>query len=217
MQRVSNTVQAIVTSSILLMYSLLMAGCAATQVQQVWTDQTFQNGHLQSVLIVVLVSDPSTRRMFESEFAKYFKNRGINAIESFRDLEIGSLNGNALRDAILAKMQEKDSDTLLLTRVVDHRTKENIIPGMTITSGIGWGGASAAAGYSFPGPSAPTTQSYSHEETFLGLVTNLFDARTEKLLWSIQTETRISRTPQEEVKPYVALVTKKLFNAKLFL
>jgi hypothetical protein len=155
--------------------------------------------------------------MFEGEFAKYLKNHGINAVESFRDLDIESLNGNALRDAILAKMREKDSDAVLLTRVVDHRTKENIIPGMTITSGIGWGGASAAAVYSFPGPSAPTTQSYSHEETFLGLVTNLFDARTEKLLWSIQTETRISGTPQEEVKPYVALVTKKLFNTKLFL
>ncbi len=217
MQRVSNTMQAIVTASLIMMYSVVSAGCAATQVQQVWTDETFQNGHLKSVLIVVLVYDPSTRRMFESEFAKYFKNRRINAIESFRDLEIASLNQSALRDAILTKMQEKGSDAVLLTRVVDHRTKEEIIPGMTITSGIGWGGASAAAVYSFPGPSAPTTQSYSHEETFLGLVTNVFDARTEKLLWFIQTETRVSGTPQEEIKPYVALVAKKLFNAKLFL
>ncbi len=162
MHKVSRTMHAIVAANLLLWYSLTAAGCATTQVQQVWTDQTYQNGHLKSILIVVLVYNPSTRRMFESEFARYFKHRGIDAIESFRYLEIESLNQNALRDAILEKMRENGSDTVLLTRVVDRNTKEDTIPGMTITSGIGrWGAsASAAAVYSFPGPSTPTTQSY---------------------------------------------------------
>ncbi len=216
MHKTSNTMQAIVAANLILLLSLIVAGCAATQVQQVWADQTYQKGHLKSVLIVVLVYNPSTRRMFESEFAKYFKYRGINAIESFRDLEIESLSGDALRDAILEKMRENGSDTVLLTRVVDRNTKEDIIPGMTITAGIGMWGASAAAVYTFPGPSTPTTQGYSHEETFLGLVTNVFDTQTEKLIWSIRTETRVSGPPQEEIKPYVALVTKKLFSSKLF-
>lgn len=215
MQKGPNIMRTIAAAGLLLVNSMVMAGCAATQIQQVWTDKAFQSGHINSVLIVVLVYNPSTRRMFESEFAKYFKHRGISAIESFRDLEIESLNQNALRDAILAKMHEKGSDSVLLTRIVDRRAKENIIPGMTITSSSGmWGGSAAV--YSFPGPSAPTTQSYSHEETFLGLMTNLFDARTEKLLWAIRTETRITGAPQEEIKPYVALVTDKLFSSKLF-
>ena len=51
---------------------------------------------------------------------------------------------------------------------------------------------------------------------FLGLETNVFDANTEKLLWSIRTETGLSRPPQEEIKPYVGLVTDKLFRAKWF-
>ncbi len=216
MHKVFNTGHAIVAANLFLLLSLITAGCAATQVQQVWTDQTYQKGHMKSVFIVVLVYDPSTRRMFESEFAKYFKYRGMNAIESFRDLEIESLNGDALRDAILGKMRENGSDTVLLTRVVDRNIKEETIPGMTITTGTGMWGASAAAVYSFPAPSTPTTQSYSYEETFLGMVTNVFDAKSEKLIWSIRTETRVSGPPQEEIKPYVALVTKKLFNSKLF-
>ncbi len=216
MKSISNTVRLIAAGSLLLMSSLVMAGCAATKVQRVWTDDTSRGVRLNSVLIVVLVREPSTRRMFESEFARYFKYRGIKAIESFRDFEIESLYDKGSRDAILAKMKEKGSDAILITRIVDRRTKEEIIPGMTITTGMGmWGGSSAVVA-SFPGPSAPTTQSYSHEQTFLGLETNVFDARTEKLLWSIRTETRVSGPPQEEIKPYVALVADKLFNAKLF-
>ena len=154
--------------------------------------------------------------MFETEFARYFKYRGNKAVESFREVELETFYDKGSRDAVLAKLREQGIDAVLLTRVVDHRTKENIIPGMTITAGYGMWGASAGVGYTFGGPSAPTTQSYSHEEQFLGLETNVFDARTEKLLWSIRTETRITRPPQEEIKPYVELVTEKLFKAKWF-
>jgi hypothetical protein len=216
MKGISNTARLIAAGSLLLASCLIMSSCASTQVQRVWTDETSQGVRLNSVIIVVLVREQSTRRMFESEFARYFKHRGIKAVESFQDFGIETFYEKDSRDAFLAKMQEKGIDAVLMTRIVDRRTKEEIIPGMTITTGIGMWGGSAAAVYSFPGPSAPTTQGYSHEDNFLGLETNVFDARTEKLLWSIRTETRISGPPQEEIKPYVALVEEKIFKTKLF-
>jgi hypothetical protein len=216
MQNIFNRMRAIAAISLFLVTFLVMAGCAATQVQQVWTDEASPGGRLNSVFIIVLVNEPSTRRMFETEFARYFKYRGNKAAESFRDLEIETFYEKGSRDAVLAKLREQGIDAVLMTRVVDHRTKENIIPGMTITAGYGMWGASAGVGYTFGGPSAPTTQSYSREENFLGLETSVFDVRTEKLLWSIRTETRITGTPQDEIKPYVGLVTEKLFRAKWF-
>ena len=148
MQNVSNAMRAMAAGCLLLVSCLVMAGCAATKVQQVWMDETSRGERLNSVLIIVLVNEPSTRRMFESEFARYFKYRGIKTIESFRDFEIETFYDKDSRDAILAKMKEKGSDAVLLTRVVDHRTKVEVIPGMTITTGMGmWGGYSAAAVY----------------------------------------------------------------------
>jgi len=216
MQNLFKWTREIAAGSLLLMASLGMTGCAATQVQQVWTDEASPGGRLNNVFIVVLVNQPSTRRMFETEFARYFKSQGNKAVESFREIEIEAFYEKSSRDALLAKLREQGVDAVLLTRLVDRRTKENIIPGMTITAGDGMWGPSVAVGSSFPGPSAPTTQSYSHEEKFLGLETNLFDLGTEKLLWSIRTETRITRPPQEEIKPYVGLVAEKLFRAKWF-
>ena len=216
MQNLFKRTRAIPAGGLFLAAVLLMTGCAATKVQQVWTDEASPGGRLNSVFIIVPVDQPSTRRMFETEFARYFKYHGNKAVESFREIELETFYDKGSRDAVLAKLREQGIDAVLLTRVVDRRTKENIIPGMTITAGYGMWGASAGVGYSFPGPSAPTTQSYTHEETFLGLETNVFDANTEKLLWSIRTETRITRPPQEEIKPYVGLVTDKLFRAKWF-
>jgi hypothetical protein len=193
-----------------------MTGCAATRVQQVWKDENYQEGRLAGVFIVAMVYNPTARMMFESEFAKQFKSRGIKATESFRSIEMETLKGSGIQDVVIAKMKESGSDALLISRVIDVSTNEQIIPGMTIQRGYGMWGTYAGASYSFTEPSAPTTQSYSHERTSLGLETSLFSAKTEKLLWAARSETRVEKSPLEEIKPYVSLIGGKLLGEKMF-
>jgi hypothetical protein len=216
MRRSSSKGRVTTAGSLLLLLFLLMAGCAATQVQKVWTDENYQGGRLKSVLVIVLVSNPTARMKFESEFAKHFKYHGIKAVESFRSLEMETLTGKGSRDAIIEKLTELGYDAVTLTRVVENRTKEDIIPGMTISTGFGYAGAYAGASYVFSGPSDPTTQSYTHEEKFLGLETSLFSAKTEKLIWSARSETRITTTAVEEISPYVSAIAGKLLREPFF-
>ena len=217
MRRLSDKGRSIAAGSLLLLLFLFMTGCAATKVQQVWKDENYQEGRLNSVFIIALVYNDTARRMFESEFAKQMNGRGIKAIESFRYIEMETLKGSGLRDALIAKIGELGSDAVLLSRVVDSRTKEEIIPGMTITAGFGmYGGAYVGASYSFNQPSAPTTQSYSHEQKFLGIETSLFSAKSEKLIWAARSETRIKTSAMEEIRPYVSLIGGELLGEKMF-
>jgi hypothetical protein len=144
-------------------------------------------------------------------------------VESFRVLPTDSLEGDEARDAIVQKIKELGINAVLISKVVGSRTKEETIPGMTITAGYGlpfgsygaWG-AYAGVGYSFPGPTQPTTQGYSHVDKFLVIETRLFDVKTEKLIWAAQSETRISGSPQSEIKPYISIIAERLFREKLF-
>jgi len=212
MRNLSARRRALAAGSMLLICSLMTAGCAATRVTRVWEDESYQGGRLNNVLIIVFVTDPTARRMFESEFAKQFKRRGIDAIESFRDPEMDKLEGNESRSVIMTKIHEQRIAAVLMTRVVAVRREEDTIPGMTISAGFG----TVGMGYAFTGPSAPTTQGYSHEDKFLGLETNLYHEGTEKLLWSVRSETRISASAMEEIKPYVAIISRQLFETNLF-
>ena len=65
-------------------------------------------------------------------------------------------------------------------------------------------------------PMNPTTQSYSHDTKFLGMEAQLYDAQTEKLIWFMQTETRLTGPAQEEIRPFVSLISRELFSGKLF-
>jgi len=223
MRNWSRNIRSCLSGGCLVLYFLAVTGCAATQVKQVWKDEAFQRGGLDNVLIIGILKNDTARRTFESEFVKYFKSRGIAARESFRVLPTDSLEGDEARDAIVQKIKELGINAVLMTRVIGSRTAKETIPGMTITAGYGlpygsygaWG-AYAGVGYSFPGPSQPTTQGYSHEDTFLVLEARLFDVKNEKLIWAAQSETRLSGAPQEEIKPYIRVIADRLFHDKLF-
>ncbi len=223
MRSLSRSVRSCLFAGCVVVYFLIVTGCAATQVKQVWKDEELRGGQLGNVLVIGVLKNNTARRAFESEFVKYFRSRQISAVESFRVLPTEALEGNEARDAIVQKIKELEIDAVLLTRVVGSRTAEETIPGMTITAGYGlpygsygaWG-TYAGVGYAFPGPSEPTTQGYSHVEKFLILETQLFDVKAEKLIWAAQTETRVSGSPQAEIRPYVSIIADRLSRDKLF-
>lgn len=206
----------------IVLFFLIATGCAATQVKQVWKDEGFQ-GRLDNILIIGILKNDTARREFESEFAKYFRYRGIIAVESFRVLSTDTLEGDEGRDAIVQKINELRINGVLMTRLVGSRTEEETIPGMTITAGYGlpygsygdWG-AYAGVAYTFPGPTQPTTQGYSHVDKFLVIETQLFDVKTKRLIWAARSETRISESPQSEIKPYISIIADRLFRDGVF-
>lgn len=193
-------------------------GCAATQVQKVWFDETYHGGRPKNVLVIGVVSQPTVRKVIESEFAKRFTQQGITAVESFRVLPTDSLDGDAARTAVIDAVKERGIEAVLMVRTAGSRIEEEYIPGMTITAGHGmpYGSAGAWGGYTAviasSQPSAPTTQGYSHEQKFLFFETQLYDVRTEKLVWSALSETRLSGPPQEEIKPFVSRISGELFR-----
>jgi len=200
---------------------LAISGCASLKVQEVWRDEAYA-GRPKSVLVVAVMKNETVQRMFESEFAKRLKGAGINAVESFRVLPDGvALEGDAGRESVVAAIKAQGIDAVLTTRVTGRRSKSENIPGMTITAGYGypyggagaWGGY-AGVGYTFGGPSKPTTQGYSHETVFLDIETHLFDARAEKLIWGARSELRVAGPPQEQIGPYVDNVCTILLHEK---
>ena len=201
--------------------ALALTGCASAKVREVWRDEAYQ-GRPKNVLIVAVMKNATVQRTFESGFAKRLQGRGISAVESFRVLpDNAPAESDAVRDAVVAAIREQGIDAVLITRVTGRRSDVRDIPGMTITTGFGYPygsygawGSYAGASYSFPGPSAPTTQGYSHESKFLDIETQLFDVRTEKPIWAVRSELRITGPPQEEVQPYVDTVSRMLLSEK---
>ncbi len=188
-------------------------GCSATQVKQAWIDEAYEGRKPENVLIIAIMGNPTVQREIESQFARRFRDRGIKATEGFRIMPVDQLPAQEARDVVVAKVRELKVDAVLIVRPAGSRNTEENIPGMTLVHGMGYGGAAVVASSA---PMAPSTQAYSHNTIFLSMETQLYNAQTEKLIWLLQTETRLDGPPQEGIQPYVSLVARKLFSAKPF-
>ncbi|NTW65625.1 MAG: hypothetical protein HGB21_04820 [Nitrospirae bacterium] len=196
---------------------LALSGCAATKVTQVWRDESYRPVKLKNVLVVALAEVPTVQREIESRFAKQFRDRGITVTEGFRIISNDQRNAPDSREVVAAKVRELGVDAVLIIERDSGRTEKEYIPGMTIVHGTGYGmGGGGTAVVASSQPMAPTTQGYEHTNKFFGMQTQLYDAGTGKIIWFVRTETRMSGPLQEEIKPYVADVSARLFGERFF-
>jgi hypothetical protein len=195
---------------------LTLSGCAATKITQVWRDESYRPVKLKHVLVIALAGVPTVQREIESRFAKQFQDRGIAVTEGFRVITADQRNAPDARDVVAAKVRELGVDSVLIIERDSGRTEKEYIPGMTIVHGTGYGMGGGTAVVASSQPMAPTTQGYEHTNKFFGMQTQLYDAGTGKIIWFIRTETRVNGSLQDEIKPYVADVSARLFGERFF-
>jgi hypothetical protein len=157
---------------ILAFTTFLLTGCSQTKVTSVWVDQEYEGDGIDDVFVVGVTKDGGLRRIFEDEFVTLFKQRGVKAISSYRLLPDEDLRDEKKLDS---KVIESGSDTILMTRILDIRKDTQYIPPDYVYTG-GWHGYYNRAYMVSPG--------HTVEYETAVLETNLYDLKTDKLIWS---------------------------------
>jgi hypothetical protein len=209
--------------SVLLALWLASAGCA-TKVKSEWKDETFQPGQLRNVLVIAAARSDTIRRFGESEFVKQLQRRGIKAVESITLIPEGGIDAPGFRENIIAKIKEQGIDAVLIARSLGSTTKTEssqatymyTAPYATYDAWYSYYSIGPDFPWAYPSASPSSATGISYDRTYVTMETSLYDARTEKLVWSLRTDTQVVGLPEEEIKPYVDFVVRKLLGARLF-
>jgi hypothetical protein len=154
--------------------SVLTLSCKSTRIAEVWVPKGETPHVYRRLMIVGLAPNPGGRAQYENDFADRLANvhvlaiASVNLIPDVKDLD---------RKALEASLAEYRLDGVIVTRVTDVKRESEYIP-PTYTLG-GWYGAWRA----------PVSPGYVVENTTIALETDLFDAGTEKLVYSAVTKT----------------------------
>lgn len=193
---------------------IFLTGCAATTNTGSWKNETYTAGPLSNVLIVAITQQDTVRRIFEDEFSKELKLHGVDSISSYTVLP-----ANLLKDMekLEAEVRRLDPETVIVTRVVGKRTERNY------QSGTYYSGARSSNYY--PGPQAhggwrgysrysqavisPEVGDTKYEVAILE--SNLYETQKKKLIWSMQSETRMAGQQADSlVKDFIKVAIKSL-------
>jgi hypothetical protein len=185
--------------------SLLFTSCASTTITDTWKDKAYQ-GKAQNMVVMMVARTQYLRDMFEGQFAAELRARGNKATQSHKFVPFEELKDKEL---VKSKIKSTDADTILIARLVDHKTIEAYEPGHI--HGVPlfhsyWGTYYEIVSVDY---------GYTDNIEVSYIETNLYDVKTEKLIWSALSKTERSYGEQQLIKTFINIILKKLSSDKI--
>jgi len=187
----------------------MMIACAPTKFASVWKNDSYTGGPLKSVLVVGVSEKLQNRKMFEDVFTEKFKKTGTDAVPSYSVILIfKDLN----KDRVLNEAEKLGINTVLVTQLLGIEEETVFYDPLDYDPYKGPGAMSRH----FAGSSkyAHSQLSYTKTES-VRLLTNLYQRKTEELLWTSVTETLRPESVKEVIDSLSSAIMKSLRANKL--
>ncbi len=168
-----------------LVISILFTGCSSTQLLSSWSDKSAKNIPIEPVLIIgVANNNPTIRNIYEDTFVNSFAKAKIRAIPSHtiskKPIEP---NEQSLREII----NKADATTVLITHIFNSQENNAFIPSSYVVGSNSYSPGRLYSYYPFVRSSVSDLGSYVTKTTII-LESNLYDVKTENLIWSARTK-----------------------------
>ncbi len=193
---------------ILILVAMLLTACASTQLNSVWKDPSYQTRPAK-IMVVAVAKNPINRRLFEDEFVQQLNSRGTAAIASYTTLP-DKQEGD--QEVIAKKVAELGADTVLITRLVSKKTVHVYVPGTPYYPPPFYNSWPDYYGYGYRYMSTP---GYIAEDEYAVMETNLYEAKSDKLIWAASSETGINGSDQNMIQGYVGVMVKNMIGLGL--
>ena len=182
---------------------LLLPSCATTQLTSVWRDEAYQV-QPRKILVIGILKTPGNRRILEDEMVKQLKARGTDAVAGYTVLP-EQIEAN--RETIAATMNEIGADAVLISRPVDKKSVTTYVPGTPQMGYPGYAGGWHSYYTYSPG--------YVVQDEYAVAETNLYDLKTDKLIWTAVSETWINDKNEGLIRSFAKVIVDSLAGQKV--
>ena len=196
-------------SGFVLLLLLLLNACASSKVTGEWKDPELGARKYGHILVIGAAKQPDRRTFYEDEFVKQLNRQGIMAIASHTIIPRDKMLD---KDTIVKSIEGLQIDAVIVTRLQGFKEQRQIPHGKTYQ--VPYGYYNMYDYYNSSISSAPSV-SYAESHEYLQLESNLYDAGTEKLAYSITTDTFIREKFKSRMTAYIETVVQKLKNSGL--
>ena len=189
---------------------VFIIACAGTKLTHTWVDETYHGKPVSDILVIGVTYKKENRESFEDKFVAQLKSAGVEAISSEDaipmppDLEMK-------KETILNAVNQFENDAVIITHLIDKEEKEVYTRSGETQRGY-YGFYHSRYTYSYardPG--------YSSTSKTVRLETNLYDVKTEKLIWSGQSKTWSKDSKYQIINDVIKVVVDDLQKNKLIL
>ena len=196
-------------NAFLIVFCLVLTSCGSKmKVLHSWTDDSLKGYSVDDVLVIGFTRDHTSQRLFEDSFVEAFVAENITATQSYKTAGWETKpDKTKVKEAIM----KSGARTVLMTRVIDKKTKTNTYPGSVhYAPSPYYRGMYGYYGFSvtYSPPTTTTTE-------ILYLESNLYDVASEKLIWTALTEAKDPTRIKADFNKFVKVVMDDLRQQNL--
>lgn len=196
----------------LFMFSMLLCCSPSTEITGSWKNPDYQRGSMRKIFVTAITSSEAARRTLEGDLALALQEKGYE-VEPGMELLAPEVTGASEkgRDTLLARIKDREIDAILTVALINDQTENQFVPGKYNYDPIqryeyyrGF--------WPYFSNRQPTinTPGYFEEDRVYFLEINLYDADTEELLWSAQSETYSPGDLTSVSRGFTAVVIDKM-------
>lgn len=197
--------------------AVLLSSCANTKISQSWVEPNHTKTY-KDLLIIGISNSEQNRRAYESYFVEELNTFEIEAETSYRLIKS---NEKIDRKTVTKAIKGLGIDAVIVTHVVAVDEETVYRPGMGYTA-VGYGGYGGYSGYGrgmygyYPHVNTYVHSPgyYTTHETYT-LETNLYDVKSEELVWSARSRTFSPESVDELIVDLTRLLIKDLKDKNL--
>ena len=186
-------------------FVFLIISCAGTELTHKQVNEAYTGKPVSDILVIAITGNEDSRRSFEQKFVAQLKSAGVEAISSVNAIPMPA-DLELKKETIVNAVNQLKNDAVIITHLIDKEEKD------TFTRG-GEGYYDYYHGI-YTGSYARDPVYSSTSKTVL-LETNLYDVKTEKLIWSVQSKTISKDSKDQIINDVIQAVIKNLQNNKL--
>ena len=187
-------------------FVFLIISCAGTELTHKQVNEVYKGKPVSNILVIAITGNEANRRSFEQKFVARLKSAGVEAISS-EDAMPMPANLKLKKETILNAVNQFENDAVIITHLIDKEEKEVYTRGGRADRGY--------YGFYHSRYSYAHSPGYSSTSKTLRLETNLYDVKTEKLIWSGQSKTWSKDSKYQIINDVIKVVINDLQKNKL--
>jgi len=173
-----------------LILAFVMSCSPSTKITGSWTGPNTPSEPYRSIFVTAITDNLLARQTIENDIDKQLDARKVNAVSSFDIIPPGFRATEASKEATLKAIIDGGNEAILTVALLDQTSETRYVPGTTMYSPMGYGGYYGRfyGYYSYYNPVMYDPGYYATDKKYY-IEMNLYDAKTESLVWSAQSET----------------------------
>jgi len=183
--------------------AFLVISCAGTELTQNQIDEAYTGKPVSDILVIAITGNEHNRRSFEKKFVAQLKSVGVDAVSSEEAIPMPA-NLELKKEMILNAVNQYKNDAVIITQLIGKEEKD-----------VYTRGGSAHRGFYGFYHSRYSDSGYSSTSMTVRLETNLYDVKTEKLIWSGKSKTWSKDSKDQIINDVIKAVIKNLQKNKL--